>query len=69
MFPEISRSGSVGVLDLQSSISAFGTLRLGGDFTNLEDEFHFKDIYSSVILNGVVDQYILNSDPTELFAI
>ncbi len=59
--------GIGGVLDLQSSISAFGTLRLGGDFTNLEDEFHFKDIYSSVILNGVVDQYILNSNPTELF--
>ncbi|MEO7082053.1 MAG: hypothetical protein ABIY71_11020, partial [Flavobacteriales bacterium] len=55
------------VLDLQSSPTDFGTLKLGGDLVNLEDEAHFRDIYSTVIFNGTVDQYIQNSDPAEKF--
>lgn len=59
--------GTGGVLDLQLSPTDFGTLKLGGNFVNQEDELHFRDIYSTVILNGTADQYIQNSDPAEKF--
>jgi len=56
-----------GRLDLQTTVSDFGTLDLGGDLINQEDQTHFREYYSMVILSGAVDQTIQNTDPLENF--
>lgn len=57
-----------GRLHLQGSAALFGgTLELGGDFINKNDETFFADMYSQVILDGSGDQYIRNSNANEYF--
>ncbi len=59
--------GNGGALNLQNTLGASGTLRLGGNFINQETETHFLEGFSSVILNGGANQQILNTDPAEKF--
>ncbi len=56
-----------GRLHMQGALGSSGTLVLGGNFINQEDELHFLDINSQVVLNGGTDQYIQNSNPMEYF--
>ena len=60
--------GVGGLLDLQGAPGGSGTLFLGGDWTNLEDELKFQDLHSRVIFNGNVDQSITTATGPELFA-
>ncbi len=59
--------GVGGVLDLTSAVVPSGTLYLGGDWLNLEDELKFQEPNSVIILNGNVDQTITTTGP-EVFA-
>lgn len=56
-----------GTLDLSSSAGNSGTLELGGDFINQEDEAHFHDNYSTVRLDGTGNQVVQNANPAEYF--
>lgn len=56
-----------GVLDLSSGAGTSGTLHLGGDFINQEDEAHFVDNHSTVVLNGASGQSVLNANSGEYF--
>jgi hypothetical protein len=59
--------GSGGLLDLQGALGSSGTLFLGGDWINQEDELKFQDLNSRVILNGNVDQTITTTAGAEVF--
>jgi hypothetical protein len=59
--------GTGGLLDLTSAVVPSGTLYLGGDWLNMEDELKFQEPNSVVILNGNVDQTITTTGP-EVFA-
>lgn len=57
-----------GRLNLLGTATTFGgTLDLGGDFINRNDESFFSDNYSRVILSGNSDQYIRNNNILENF--
>lgn len=56
--------GLGGLLDLATP---GGTLQLGGDWVNLEDETHFLESGSRVIFNGNVDQTITTGAGAEVF--
>lgn len=60
--------GLGGLLDLQGALGSSGTLFLGGDWLNLEDELHFQDLNSRVIFNGNVDQTISTAAGAEVFS-
>lgn len=69
---QINASGNLTIgfgsrLGLQAGPPNAGTLNLGGNFINQEDELHFLDVYSTVVLNGTVDQYIQNANSGEYF--
>ncbi len=59
--------GVGGLLDLQGAVGTSGTLFLGGDWMNLEDELKFQDLNSRVIFNGNVDQTITTGAGAEVF--
>lgn len=54
-------------LEMATGPANFGSLYLGGDFINNEDENHFTDNFTTVVLNGSGDQYIRNNNPSERF--
>ena len=56
-----------GTLDLSSTAGNSGTLELGGDFINQEDEAHFHDNYSTVLLDGIGNQTVQHANPAEYF--
>lgn len=59
--------GLGGLLDLQGALGNSGTLFLGGDWINQEDELKFQDLNSRVIFNGNVDQTITTVTGAEVF--
>ncbi len=59
---------TIGVGGLLDLATPGGTLWLGGDWVNLEDETHFQEAGSSVILNGNVDQNLTISSGPEVFS-
>src|SRR5690606_15125315 len=59
--------GPGGLLNLQGTPVTARTLNLGGNFINTEGDAQFLDNNSWVHLVGGSDQFILNSDPNELF--
>lgn len=57
-----------GRMHLQGNATTFGgTLDLGGDFVNANDETFLMDNFSQVILSGSGDQYIRNNNALENF--
>ena len=59
--------GVGGLLDLQSVVIPSGTLYLGGDWNNLEDELKFQEVNSVVRFNGNVGQTLTTATGTEVF--
>lgn len=59
--------GAGGMLDLEGAVGASGTLQLGGNWTNANNELSFQDNNSSVVLNGNVDQQISTGTGPEVF--
>jgi hypothetical protein len=55
--------GIGGLFDLQGAVGASGTLLLGGDWINLEDELKFQEQNSLVVMNGNVDQTLTTVGP------
>lgn len=55
-----------GMLNLQNAGTG-GTLRLGGDFNNAQDETQFMEGSSTVVLNGSGNQSIITAGPFEQF--